>query len=99
LLLREGTIFTDGNAACDNTLFARNIDMLEMISWDIITANRWDGFIDGKRKRQAEALVPMQVDLSSLAGIFAYSELSAAIIRTLNDKTDIVTDSDRYFFF
>ena len=58
LICREGSIFTDGNAANGPTNFFNNIGELDRLDWECIRSDRWDEFPDGRRKRCAEVLVP-----------------------------------------
>lgn len=61
LLLQTGAIFTDGNAACINTSFYNDITDLDQLDWECLHAHYWADFIDGKRKRNAELLVPQTI--------------------------------------
>ena len=56
-LYRDGSIFTDGNAACSDTTFFEDTENLRELNWPCIEARYWSGFEDGKRQRMAEALV------------------------------------------
>ena len=77
LLLQEGTVFTDGNAASMETRYFRNPMDLENLDWDCIRALRWPDFEDGRRKRCAELLVPDQIP---------FLHVQKIIIRTENTR-------------
>lgn len=49
--------FTDGNAGSNFTSFYHNLYKLNLIPWDVIKADYWTEFEDGKRKRCSEFLV------------------------------------------
>ena len=61
LLCREGSVFTDGNAASDATRFCNTSEELEQLDWECLRSVRWNEFPDGRRKRCAEVLVPNYV--------------------------------------
>lgn len=50
-------LFTDGNAASRDTRFYKDVKDLAFIPWDVIRADYWNDYADGKRKRCAEVLV------------------------------------------
>nr|WP_320014832.1 DarT ssDNA thymidine ADP-ribosyltransferase family protein [uncultured Desulfobacter sp.] len=50
-------IFTDGNAASQNTIFYRLISDLQRLPWNVLSAAYWNDLDDGKRKRCAEMLI------------------------------------------
>ena len=58
VLLLDGAVFTDGNAASRRTRFFDDYQRLDQLDWDCIRAVRWTEFPDGRRKRCAEVLVP-----------------------------------------
>lgn len=60
-LKQDGYLITDGNAASQNTKFYSSIDSLEKLPWNVLDADYWDEHPDGKRKRQAEVLIPKRV--------------------------------------
>ena len=49
--------FTDGNAASSQTQFFRSLHHLDKIPWDVVQAEYWSDFPDGRRRRCAEFLV------------------------------------------
>ncbi len=50
-------LFTDGNAASRDTKFYSHPEDLKNLPWDVLKAEFWSDFADGKRKRCAEVLV------------------------------------------
>lgn len=49
--------FTDGNAASEETQFYRDLSFLNRLPWDVLRADYWTQFADGKRKRNSEFLI------------------------------------------
>lgn len=49
--------FTDGNAASKQTIFHRDLRDLSCLPWNVINADSWTEFEDGKRKRNSEFLI------------------------------------------
>lgn len=49
--------FTDGNAASKETKIFNSLYKLKNIPWDVLKADYWNDFPDGKRKRNAEFLI------------------------------------------
>jgi hypothetical protein len=49
--------FSDGNAASMETRFFSSLYKLYHIPWDVLKANYWNDFPDGRRKRNAEFLI------------------------------------------
>ena len=49
--------FSDGNAASIETQFFNSLYKLRQIPWDVLKANYWNDFPDGRRKRNAEFLI------------------------------------------
>lgn len=67
LLVQDGVIFTDGNAASSPTNFFDDVSRLDELDWDCIWAEYWKDFgEDGRRKRCAEVLVPDAIPLTRI---------------------------------
>lgn len=49
--------FSNGNAASIETQFFNSLYKLRQIPWDVLKANYWNDFPDGRRKRNAEFLI------------------------------------------
>lgn len=83
LLLLDGTVFTDGNAASTETKFYRDTQALDNIDWECIRSEYWTEHQDGKRKRCAEVLVPNEVGREHFRGVVVISEETARKVRNI----------------
>lgn len=70
LLFSKEILITDGNAASSSTNFYKSIDALKKLDWNIIRSEYWSDFVDGKRIRCAETLLPDRVDKSQIKHIY-----------------------------
>lgn len=77
ILLGQKVVFTDGNAASNDTCFYQGIENLDNLPWRVIWANSWIDFCDGKRQRCAEVLVPQQVDSQFITRLYCRSHSTA----------------------
>lgn len=50
-------ICTDGNAASSATQFYFGVEHFDKLPWDVLRADYWNDFSEGKRKRCAELLI------------------------------------------
>ena len=73
IILDEGTIFSDGNVAANNTRFYQGVFQLGQLPWRIINARYWNDYPDGKRIKCAEVLVYPRVETEYIKKIFCYS--------------------------
>lgn len=55
-------LFTDGNAASKETRFFNKISDLNQLPWNVLNADYWNDFDDGKRKKCAELLIYPSID-------------------------------------
>ncbi|MBW3624999.1 MAG: DUF4433 domain-containing protein [Armatimonadetes bacterium] len=83
LLLHPDTLFTDGNAAAQETRFYRDTAHLDRLHWNVLHAHFWTPFIEGKRLRCAEALVYRQVPLREILKVYCYSEATKLAVRSI----------------
>lgn len=83
VLIYPGTVFSDGNAACGDTTFYANMEMLSQLDWNTIWARYWNDKPDGKRIRCAETLVYPELSLDKILTVFCYSERSAISIQNI----------------
>lgn len=100
-------LFTDGNAASDNTSFFDNDKIaLNYIGFNILKSKYWNDFPDGKRKRNAEILVHEKIEPNYFNRIAVNNEnLFDYIIKELNsinwkglEKHFQVEINDGFFF-
>ncbi len=100
LLLHPSTIFSDGNAASDDTSFYRGTSMLDNLNWNIINAVYWNNYPDGRRIKCAEILVPARVDINSIMRIFCYNEEQINIVNELlSQRFHIAVEINRSLYF
>lgn len=70
LIKEKDTIFTDGNAASEDTKFYHGIEELDYLPWGIIESEYWTDYEDGKRIKCAETLVYKQIDKSAIHRVY-----------------------------
>lgn len=66
-------IFSDGNAASSNTKFYNSTKDLVYLPWDVLNAEFWNDFEDGKRKKCAEVLIYPVIDSCHIINIHCFS--------------------------
>lgn len=95
----DKVIFTDGNAASQNTKFYSSISDLKYLDWLCLNAmSYWNDFIDGKRKRCAEILVPNKIPLNEVCKIICYNSYSSNNVKkVLNDNIEVQINEKHYF--
>jgi len=91
--------FTDGNAASSSTRFFSDINDLEKLNWSIINSEYWSDFVDGKRIRCSEILIPKEVKLESIKKIFCYNSETISYVKGKIVKRDIEIEINRDFYF
>ena len=69
LLVQDGVVFTDGNAASAPTNFFNDVSRLADLDWDCIRAEYWNDYQDGIRIRCAEVLVPDAIPFTKIQRI------------------------------
>ena len=69
-------LISDGNAASPRTKFYRSIEEIDKLPWDVLKANYWKGYEDGKRKRCAELLVFPKVEPQHISVVHCYSRVT-----------------------
>lgn len=67
-------IFSDGNAASRDTKFFRSSGDLSGVPWEVLRADLWTEFPDGKRQRCAEVLVHPKISPAHIDSIHCYSQ-------------------------
>jgi len=97
IFFEDGAIFTDGNASNDVTQFFKNPKDLNKLNWDcLFYAEYWNDFVDGKRQRMAELLVPNRVSSSKIAKIICSNRGTKRVLERL---TNIRIEVNRYEYF
>jgi len=91
----RGIVIADGNAASGDTGFSGKLEDLRALPWDVLCADYWTDFADGKRKRCVEVLVYPAV---LPAQILAVHCCSGTLAGQLSSKgINAVCDSARFF--
>lgn len=83
-------IFTDRNAVLSITAFREEIqDLDDFVDWEVIRAQYWNDFPEGRELRQAECLVHSAVPWSAVQGLVAKSQAVAdeaqAVLDTIGE--------------
>ena len=97
LLMKEKTIFTDGNAASNRTNFFNDLEDLDKLNWKCLQSNYWNNFEDGKRLVMAEVLVPKRVKRKHLMKIYCYDKSTKNYILDLDVDLDVEINEKLYF--
>lgn len=106
ILLSNGVIFTNGNAAAQSLGFADDIDDLlnpNFINWNEVFATSWNDANENiknekKFKMMAEVLVPDMVPSAMIAGIVCQNpSVCEKVARILNNSINISWNSSLFF--
>ncbi|ELR97588.1 DUF4433 domain-containing protein [Gloeocapsa sp. PCC 73106] len=98
VLLQPHSVFSDGNAACSNTVFYKDLSSLSRLNWKIIRQSIWYDQPDGKRIKCAEVLVYPQIAVRNILSVFCYSDEMVADIKKLRqDHLRIEVNRNLYF--
>jgi hypothetical protein len=89
LMLKENTIFTDGNAASNSTNFYNNFDCLSKLSWECINDVWWNTYQDGKRKKCAEVLILNKIEIDSISKIITFDESTKNFVNSIKREVTI----------
>lgn len=76
-------LFTDGNAAAQDTEFYKSSDEVRLLPWDVLGAQYWTDYFDGRRKKAAEVLIYPKIPPEFIEGIECYSQESVNLISDL----------------
>jgi len=98
-LLQTDIKFTDGNAASSSTKFYSNIKDLEKLNWSIINSEYWSDFIDGKRIRCSEILIPNEVKTDSIKKIFCFNSETEDYVKNKVEGLEIAVTVKQDFYF
>ena len=69
-----------------------------MIDWNCVRAKFWPDYMDGKRKKMAEVLVPDSVSVDKIEAILCNNNDIKSVIDSLTNQ-DIQSFVDRKFYF
>lgn len=93
--------FSDGNAASQETKFFNSLYKLKHLPWDVLKADYWNDFSDGKRKRNAEFLIFPSVPPKYFMRIIVLDpnlqNHCKKLIQKFGSSIDVIVDSS-YFF-
>jgi len=101
ILLLENSIFTNGNAASDATLYSNDINKLSKMEWDKISSRSWNGHEDQeniKWSMMAEVLVYEKLD-TKLMAIYCSSNKTKQHIESKYPFVNIEVSVNKYIFF
>lgn len=96
----DGAVFTDGNAASKSTKFFSNIEELREINWNCIRSKYWNDYIDGKRIRCAELLVPEVIDKKMIKKIYCNNDKTFQMAKNIvgyQDAYKVVKNTTLFF--
>ena len=92
-------LFRYGNAASSSTKFYSNIKDLEKLNWSIINSEYWSDFIDGKRIRCSEILIPNEVKTDSIKKIFCFNSETEDYVKNKVGGFEIAVTVNKDFYF
>lgn len=103
ILTEENTqfAFSDGNAASKETRIFKSLHHIKYIPWDVLKADYWNEFPDGKRKRNAEFLIFPLVDQKHFKRIVIRNPSLQSYCKNLVQKLELsieVIVDNSYFF-
>ena len=97
VILKEGSLFSDGNAASKDTIFYSEVDDLSMLDWDVINYGSWTDYEDGKRQRMSEVLVQGYVKSELIQKIYCYDLATVEEIKFLDPHCEVEIEKSFYF--
>lgn len=97
-----GTIVTDGNAACNNTRFLPSPGGLCDLNRNLIFADDWTDpvttiYWEKKRIKNAEVLVPGQIDASYILGCYVSTTTTAGELQETARLLNVTVNGRIYF--
>lgn len=98
-ILKNNFKFTDGNAASNSTKFYSEIKDLAKLNWSIINSEYWSDFIDGKRIRCSEILIPNEVQTTFIKKIFCYNSETEGYVNSKLGGFEIGVAVNQDFYF
>lgn len=100
VVYHEKSIFSDGNAASDSTLFFNDISYLNRLNWQCIRNDYWNNYVDGKRMKCAESLARPKIPIKYVKKIHCNSIQTKNIVDKIvgYDKSFRIELNSKYFF-
>ncbi len=95
VLKKRQFVLADGNAASNQTSFSIHENVLDSCR-EVLTADDWNAFPEGKRKRCAEVLIYPKVEPEYIQKAICQNQMMADIARVITGKPASVDPS---FFF
>lgn len=95
VLYESQFVFTDGNAAAKNTRFFNSSLDVHGLPWDVLKAEYWNDYIDGKRKRCAEVLIYPLIKPEYISRVYCCSDDTLRYLHSIG--CDAVR-SERFFY-
>lgn len=89
VLTDDNYIFSDGNAASQNTNFYHRPEDLEKLPWEILDAFYWNDFEDGKRKKCTEILIYPLIEPKFIRKIHCFSTETVEYISKFNVQSQV----------
>lgn len=108
LLFQDETVFADGNAANNATAFYRDLQDLDKLDWQCINfpGNNWTRFegsrqvtfVENRRKRCAEVLIPDMIPPQHIERIVVRTRRSLfALDEIIKQRVEVVVRPELYF--
>lgn len=99
IILKSDFKFTDGNAASNSTKFYSEVKDLAKLNWSIINSEYWSDFIDGKRIRCSEILIPNEVKTGNIKKIYCCNSETEEYVKSKlgGFKIEVTVNQDFYF--
>ena len=95
ILGKKQFIFSDGNAASKATTFYKDRKEVENLPWDVLHADYWSEYPDGKRKRCAEILIYPSIPINYISKIHVNTQEA---LKSLSGIKKPVAISPNLFF-
>ena len=98
-LLQSNIKFSDGNAASKSTIYYTNIKDLGKLNWSIINSEYWSDFVDGKRIRCSEILIPNQINVNRIKKILCFNKDTMSFVsnKIANQEFEVEVNPTLYF--
>jgi len=92
-------LITDGNAASQDTNFYTTASAVRNLPWEVLNAEFWNEFYDGKRKKCAEVLIFPQIEPEHIKAIHCQSDDCEFFLFALMGQTKFTIRTSKDLFF